>query len=85
VEDTVSAQQFDLSSDSFEIWVEEPLASLGDRSPRNALRTPAGRKAVVELLKTHENQNAHQVRIFGGEPFGFEPLWGVLGLKRNGE
>jgi hypothetical protein len=84
-EDTVSAQQVDLSSDSFEKWAEEPLASLGDRSPRNALRTAAGRKAVVELLKNHENQNAHHVRIFGGEPFGFEPLWGVLGLKRNGE
>jgi len=84
-EGAVSDQQIDLSSDSFDTWVEAPLVSLGNRSPRNALRTAAGRRAVVELLKTYENQNAHHVRLFGGEPFGFEPLWALLGLKRDEE
>ncbi|MRR05987.1 MAG: hypothetical protein EG828_03440 [Deltaproteobacteria bacterium] len=83
--DSVQDTVVDLSSDTVEKWVEEPQASLGDRSPRNALRTAAGRKAVVELLKTYENQNAHHVKIFGGEPFVFEPLWDTLGLQRSGE
>jgi hypothetical protein len=81
--DAVSERQVDLSSDSIATWVEEPLAELGDRSPRNALRTAAGRRAVVELLKTYENQNAHHVKLFGGEPFDFVPLWDLLGLKRD--
>jgi hypothetical protein len=84
-ESAVTDQLVDLSSDSFEQWVEEPLASLGNRSPRNALRTAAGRRAVVELLKTFENQNAHHVRLFGGDAFEFEPLWNLLGLKRGEE
>lgn len=84
-EGTVSGQQIDLSSDSLGRWIEEPLVSLGNRSPRNALRTAAGQRAVVELLKAYENQNSHHVRLFGGEIFEFEPLWGLLGLKRDNE
>ena len=84
-EGTVSDQRIDLSSDSFDKWAEEPLDALGSRSPRTALKTAAGRRAVVELLKTYENQNAHHVRLFGGEAFAFEPLWDLLGLKRDGE
>jgi hypothetical protein len=80
-----SDQQVDLSADSFGQWIEEPLDSLGNRSPKNALRTAAGRRAVVELLKTYENQNAHHVKLFGGEAFDFDPLWDLLGLKRGEE
>ena len=82
-EGAVSEQQIDLSPDSFNTWVEEPLVALGDRSPRSALRTAPGRRAVVELLKTYENQNVHHVKIFGGEAFEFTPLWDLLGLKRD--
>lgn len=83
-ESAVSAdQQVDLSSDSLDTWVEEPLAILGNRSPRAALKTAAGRRSVVELLKTYENQNAHHVKLFGGEAFEFKPLWDLLGLKRD--
>lgn len=82
-EGAVSDHQVDLSSDSLSTWVEEPLAVLGSRSPRTALKTAAGRRSVVELLKTYENQNAHHVKLFGGEAFEFEPLWDLLGLKRN--
>ncbi|MDD2338170.1 MAG: MbcA/ParS/Xre antitoxin family protein, partial [Geobacteraceae bacterium] len=84
-EGTVSDQQIALSSDSFGKWIEEPLVSLGNRSPRNALRTTAGQRAVVELLKTYENQNAHHARLYGGELFEFEPLWDLLGLRRDKE
>jgi hypothetical protein len=84
-EGEVSDQQIELSSDSLEKWVEESLVSLGNRSPKDALRTAAGRRAVVELLKTYENQNAHHVRLFGGVAFEFKPLWALLGLKRGEE
>ncbi|MHC1698124.1 MAG: SEC-C metal-binding domain-containing protein [Geobacteraceae bacterium] len=82
-EDAVSDQQVALSSDSLDTWIEEPLVILGNRSPRNALRTAAGRRSVIELLKTYENQNAHHVKVFGGEAFEFDPLWNKLGLKRD--
>ncbi len=84
-EDAVSDEQVELSADSFETWIEEPLAVLGDRSPRNALKTAAGSRAVVELLKSYENRNLRHVRLYGGEPFVFGPLWNMLGLKRDGE
>lgn len=82
-EAAVTVQQVDLSSDSLGTWVDEPLAILGDRSPRAALKTAAGRRSVIELLKTYENQNAHHMKLFGGEAFEFEPLWDLLGLKRD--
>lgn len=83
--DAVTDQQVELTSDSLDTWVEEPLAILGNRSPRTALKTAAGRRSVVELLKNFENQNAHHVNLFGGEAFAFEPLWALLGLKRDEE
>jgi hypothetical protein len=84
-EDAVSDGQVELSVDFFEKWIEEPLAALGDRSPRNALKTAAGSRAVVELLKSYENRNLHHVRMYSGESFDFGPLWSMLGLKREGE
>ncbi len=84
-EAAVTDQQVELSSDSLNTWVDEPLAILGNRSPRTALKTAAGRRSVVELLKNFENQNAHHVKLFGGEEFEFEPLWDLLGLKRDEE
>lgn len=84
-EGAVADEYIELAADSLEAWTEQPLSVLGDRSPRIALKTAAGRRAVIELLKSYENQNLRQVKQSGGESFDFEPLWNSLGLKREGE
>lgn len=67
----------------FEKWAEEPLPALGDRSPRKAVRTPAGRRAVTELLKTFEHRHARCMRKTGGNPTDFGYIWEGLGLKQE--
>jgi hypothetical protein len=67
----------------FEKWAEEPLPALGDRSPRKAAKTPAGRRAVTELLKTFELLDARRALKEGGNPVDFGYIWEGLGLKRE--
>jgi hypothetical protein len=71
--------------EDFEKWAEEALQTLGDRSPRKASKTPAGRRAVTELLKTYELHDARRIIKHGGEPFDLGFLWDGLGLRREGE
>lgn len=66
-------------------WTEEKIPALGDKAPRQAIRTAKGRQAVIELLKSYELQEARRVRDQGGEPFDFGFLWERLGLKRDVE
>lgn len=67
----------------FELWAEEAHPALGDRSPRKAAKTPAGRRAVTELLKTYEIREARRVLTHGGEPVDYGFLWDGLGLPRD--
>ncbi len=64
-------------------WADEPIPALGNKTPRQAMKTARGRKAVIELLKDYEHQEACKVRNEGGEPFDFTFLWEKLGLKRS--
>ena len=66
-------------------WADEPIPALGNKTPRQAMKTTKGRKAVIELLKTYEHHEARKVRNEGGEPFDFTFLWEKLGLKRSEE
>jgi hypothetical protein len=66
-------------------WTEEKIPALGDKTPRQAIRTAKGRQAVIELLKSYELQEARRVRDQGGEPFDFGFLWERLGLKRDAD
>lgn len=67
----------------FEKWADEPLPALGDRSPRKAAKTPAGRRVVTELLKTFELRDARRALKEGGNPVDFGYIWEGLGLKRE--
>ena len=44
--------------------------------------TPAGRRAVTELLKTYELAESRRILIHGGEPVDYGFLWDGLGLQR---
>gem|GEM_PF-3466886 len=61
-------------------WADVPLDGLSGKSPREAVKTAAGRRTVTEMLKRAELRGEEQVRKFGGERFPFQALWERLGL-----
>jgi hypothetical protein len=48
-------------------WVDEKIPALDGETPREALRTPEGKKKVEELLKDFENMEERKKR--DGEPY----------------
>ena len=64
-------------------WVDEKIPALGNRTPRQAIRSAKGRQAVIELLESYEHLEARRERDQGGQPFDFGFLWEQLGLQRN--
>jgi hypothetical protein len=58
-------------------WADEELPALDGKSPREAVRTPAGRGAVDVLLKDMENREQQSP---SGERFDFSELRRELGL-----
>lgn len=64
-------------------WDEAVIPVLGNKTPRQAIKTKKGRQAVIDLLKSYENGEARRVREQGGEPFDFGFLRERLGLPRE--
>jgi hypothetical protein len=60
-------------------WADQPLPALEGRTPREAVRTKAGRGSVDLLLKDCEN---HEARTPEGQRFDFSGLRRDLGLER---
>jgi len=56
-------------------WTEEIIPALGNKTPRQAIKTKKGRQAVIDLLKSYEHGEARRVKNQGGEPFDFGFLW----------
>ncbi|WP_249038334.1 hypothetical protein [Paracoccus pantotrophus] len=59
--------------------LDQPVPVLGDKTPRQAVRSAAGRKKVVDWLKHLENGSARQP----GTPmanYDFSWMWDALGL-----
>jgi hypothetical protein len=67
----------------YERWPDEPVPSLGGKTPKAAVRTKKGRQAVIELLKDFEIHEARKALAEGGEPFDFGFLWKRLGLEKE--
>ncbi|HVT19327.1 MAG TPA: hypothetical protein VHQ90_24500 [Thermoanaerobaculia bacterium] len=61
-------------------WADEPVPALGNRTPRQAVRTAAGREKVVNLLKDYERHDRRRARQEGHEPASWRFLWDKLGL-----
>jgi hypothetical protein len=60
--------------------LDQPVPALGGKTPREAARTPAGHKKVVEWLKLIENRSASKA----GSPlaeYDFHWMWVELGLE----
>lgn len=72
----------DYMSNFYANWTEDIIPVLGNKTPRQALRSKKGRQAVIDLLKSYEHGEERRVKDQGGEPFDFGFLWERLGLKR---
>jgi uncharacterized protein (DUF2384 family) len=62
--------------------LDAPIPALGGKSPRQAVRTAAGREKVIEWLKMLENRSAGH----GEGPiaeYDFAWMWGELGLQEH--
>ncbi len=64
-------------------WVEDHIPALEGRTPREAVRTPEGREAVIGLLKLYEEGEARAARAEGREPASLQFLWDAVGLGRE--
>lgn len=68
-----------LKSQHYSTWPDQPLPALGGRTPREAVRSETGRRAVEELLRDFENGEERERRA-GKPAFDFGPIREQLGL-----
>ena len=62
--------------------LDAPIPALGGKSPRQAVRSAAGREKVIEWLKLLENRSArHHDDPIAGYDFGW--MWVELGLQEH--
>ncbi|MDP5218778.1 hypothetical protein Q5Y75_16230 [Ruegeria sp. 2205SS24-7] len=62
--------------------LDQPIPALGDKTPRQAVRSARGKKDVIDWLKTIENRSARQT----GSPiaeYDFGWMWEELGLSEH--
>jgi hypothetical protein len=60
--------------------LSQPVPMLGGRSPRQAVRSKAGRLRAAEWLKYLENQTAHRAGAGGVPAYDFGWIWEELGI-----
>ena len=63
-------------------WADEPIPLLGDKTPRQAIATPAGLERVKGLLRQYESGETEMAQRDGRAPLSYEFLWNSLGIAR---
>jgi hypothetical protein len=81
--EVMTAMVHDYLRKNYANWVDEKIPALGNKTPRQSVRTAKGRQAVIELLESYDHLEAHRARDQGGQPFDFGFLWEQLGISRN--
>ncbi len=64
-------------------WADEPIPVLGNRTPREAIRTPAGLERVKGLLRLYEQSEKASATQQGRRAVSYDFLWAQLGLTRD--
>jgi hypothetical protein len=64
-------------------WADEPIPYLKGKTPRQAIRSKAGRMEVIELLRTYEIGERKEAEEQRRAPADFGFLWDELGLERS--
>jgi len=60
--------------------MDEQIPAIGNVTPREAVRTPAGREKVISWLKYLENGEERRARLDGATPYDFTWMWQELGV-----
>ena len=67
---------------SYANWPDEPIPALGGKTPRQAIRTPAGLERVKGLLRRYEASETQQAQREGRRAISYVFLWKALGIAR---
>ena len=63
-------------------WADEPIPALGNQTPRQAIRTPAGLERVKGLIRSYEDGEERQAAEQGRREISYQFLWDALGIER---
>ncbi|MDP2810109.1 MAG: DUF1186 domain-containing protein [Rhodocyclaceae bacterium] len=66
---------------SYANWADEPIPALGDKTPRQAIATPAGLERVKGLLRSYEANENRMAAEQGRREISYGFLWEALGLR----
>ena len=61
-------------------WADEPIQVLGNKTPREAIRTESGLERVKGLLRDYEENEIKQAKKQGRSIVSFDFLWDELGI-----
>ena len=67
---------------SYANWPDDPIPALGGKTPRQAIRTPAGLERVKGLLRGYEASETQQAQREGRRAISYAFLWKALGIAR---
>ena len=61
--------------------LSDKIPALGDRTPRQAARSKAGRAQLVKWLKYMENAETRRAKLQEKTPYDFSWMWEELGIS----
>lgn len=67
---------------SYANWADEPIPALGDKTPRQAIETPAGQERVMGLLRSYEAGEKRMAAEQGRREISYAFLWEAVGMPR---
>ena len=62
-------------------WADEPIQVLNEKTPRQAIKTPAGLERVKGLLRSNESSEKQQAAQQGRREVSYEFLWRELDIS----
>jgi hypothetical protein len=62
-------------------WADEPLGALDGKTPRQAIKKPAGLERVKGLIRSYENGEQQQAEEQGRREVSYAFLWNALGIS----
>ena len=67
---------------SYANWCDEPIQALNGKTPRQAIKSPAGLERVKGLLRSYEEGEKEQAAQQGRREISYAFLWEAIGLER---
>lgn len=67
---------------AYKNWDDEPIPALNHKTPRQAIKTPAGLERVKGLLRSYEENERQQAKQEQRREISYDFLWQALGIAR---